>query len=386
MLKLKRKLFLVLTAVLFTITGTVLPVYAASTTSTSASSKTVSNVQKVDAYTGVKIIYNGKELTDTNKPYIINNTTYIPLRMLMSNFNKGVGWDDVNKRVIITDVASSSDSTASAQVTSLQTQNAQLQSTITALNARIQTLEDELNNSDSSDTSLSDIKSSLSSYFEDAGENYFSDSGIDTSISLSGDEDDLVYTVKLDFTDSDDYSNLEDVSESKIKTFLNAVKSKINSKIDGTDYEDADITGKLYDNDHSSYYVKYNSSSYTFSWDDDSSDTSLSDIKSYLNDYFDDAGDNYFDDDGIDTTISLSGDEDDLYYTVKLDFSDSDYSNLEDVSDSKIKTFLNAVKSRISYKADGSDYEDANIKGKLYDNDHSSYYVTYDGDSYDFSW
>ena len=53
---------------------------------------------------------------------------------------------------------------------------------------------------------------------------------------------------------------------------------------------------------------------YVFSWDDDNSD--ISDVTDYLNDYFEDSGDTYFSDDGIDVTIRLSGDEDDLVYSL----------------------------------------------------------------------
>jgi len=59
---------------------------------------------------------------------------------------------------------------------------------------------------------------------------------------------------------------LEDISKTKLKTFLNAVKSKISTKINDTDFEDASITGKAVDNDNSSYYIKYKGNSYTYSW------------------------------------------------------------------------------------------------------------------------
>lgn len=338
----------------------------------------------VQAYQGVKIIFNGQQLTGTTQPYIINNTTYVPLRMLMNGFGKNISWDAANYQVIITDTASSTETNLKAQLAQKDTQIADLQSTITRLNAQISDLKDE-NNDDS--TSLSDIKETLSDYFEDAGDDYFDDDGIDTTISLSGDEDDLAYTIKLDFDDADDYDKLKDLNESDIKSFLNAVKSKINSEIEDTDYEDADLTGKLVDYDTSSYYVKYNGSSYTYSWDDEDDDSSLSDIKETLNDDFEDAGDEYFDDDGIDTTISLSGDEDELTYTIKMDFSDAnDYDHLYDLSQSEIRTFLNAVKSTINDEIEDTDYEDADITGKLSDNDNSSYYVKYDGSSYSFSW
>lgn len=338
-----------------------------------------SNMQTVQAYKGVKIIYNGNQLSDSNQPYIINNITYIPLRMLMNNFGKNVTWDSVNYQVLITDDAASETS-----LTDKDAQIATLENTITTLNAKISSLESELNGS--SDADLSDAQEALNDYFEDAGYDYFDDSGIDTSISLNGDEDDLVYTVDLDFDDADDYDNLTEVSRSELKSFMSSVSSKLTSEIDGTDFEDADITGKLVDNDNSNYYVKYDGSSYIYSWDDDD-DISLSDIKGDLNDYFEDAGDDFLVDDGIETTVTLTGDEDDLAYTVKLDFDDANYyGNLKDCSQSRLKSLLIALRSQIYSEINGTDYEDADITGTLIDNDHSSYYVTYDGNSYTFSW
>jgi hypothetical protein len=339
------------------------------TTFTGSNVYAVSNAKMVTAYQGIKIVYNGQELTDSTQPYVINNTTFVPLRILMNYFGKAVTWDAVNSRVLITDDTSS----LKEQLAQKDAQIKTLQSQITQLNTKIS--ED--------DNDLSDIEDTLNNYFEDRADDYFDDDGIDVTISLDGDEDDLAYTVKLDFDDADDYSDLTDVSETDLKTFLNAVKSKINSEIEDTDYEDADLTGKLLDNDTSSYYVKYNGSSYTFSWDD----TDLSDIEDTLSDYFGDAGNDYFDDDGIDVTISLDGDEDDLAYTVKLDFDDADdYTDLTDISESNLEDFLDDVKSKINSEIEDTDYEDADISGELKDNDTSSYYVEYSNGSYSFSW
>ncbi|NPV93461.1 MAG: copper amine oxidase N-terminal domain-containing protein [Firmicutes bacterium] len=232
---------------------------------------------------------------------------------------------------------------------------------------------------------LNGLNRALDDYFEDVGYDYFNDNGIVAYINLSGDEDDLAYTIRLDFSGADDYDNLTDVSRTRIRTFLNAVRSRIESEIDGTDYDGADITGTLYDSERSSYYVRDNDGSYSFSWYGD--DTSLSEIRNRLNDRFEDAGNDYFNDDGIVAYINLSGDEDDLAYTIRLDFSGADdYDNLTDVSRTRIRTFLNAVRSRIDSEIDGTDYDGADITGRLYDGYHSSYYVRYSGGSYNFSW
>jgi len=235
---------------------------------------------------------------------------------------------------------------------------------------------------DESETDLSDIADDLEDTFSDAGDDYFSDESIAVTVGLSGDEDDLAYTVKLDFDDADSYDNLTDLSESDIDSFLDDVVSELTDAIDGTDYEEADVIGKLIDNDTSSYYVKDNGSTYTYSWD-----FSLSDVRDTLYDDFEDAGDTYFEDDGIATTISLSGDEDDLVCTIRLDFDDaSDYDELSDLSESDMESFLEEVMDQISDEIEDTDYEDADITGKLVDNNDSSLYAEYDGSDFTYSW
>jgi hypothetical protein len=339
------------------------------------------NAKTVQAYQGVKIIYNGQELKDSTPSYIINGTTYIPLRLLMSSFGKGVQWDAASSTVIISDSASAVQANSDV-VMALQKQIDQLQSSIASLTSQINNLK---GSSRTSTTSLSYIRSELNDYFADAGEDYLNDEGIDTSISLTGDEDDLYYVITLDCDDADYYDDITEISQSKLKSLMSAVKSRITSEADGTDYEDADITGKLVDGNRSSYYISYNGRSYTVSWDDE--DVSLSDIRSELNDYFADAGEDYLGDSGIDTTIGLSGDEDDLYYTIILDFDYADYyDDVTEVSQTRLRNLMNAVKSRINSEIDNTDYEDADITGILYDDATSSYNVRYNGSSYTFSW
>jgi hypothetical protein len=41
------------------------------------------SVQKVDAYSGVKVYFNGQEVINPDQPLIINDRTYVPLRMIM---------------------------------------------------------------------------------------------------------------------------------------------------------------------------------------------------------------------------------------------------------------------------------------------------------------
>lgn len=335
----------------------------------------------VQAYPGVKIFNGGQELTDTNQPYIINNVTYIPLRMLMNSFDKNVYWDSINYRVIVT--AGSAEANKDAQIK-------ELQSTIATLNARIASMEAQAKYS--SDISLREIKEALEDEFEDdAGDDYFDDDDIEVaSIKVSGDEDDISFTIKLDFSNSRNYSNLKKLNKRDIRDFLDDVREIIEDEIDGTDYEDADITGKLVDYDYSKYYVEQDKKgNYEYSWDSD--EVSESDLEDVLEDEFaDDVGDRYFDDGDIDwKSVSVDIDEDDeeIYYVIKLDFSYADdYDNLEELNKSDVANFLDDVRDTIEEEIEDTDCEDYIITGKLVDNDNSSYYVTDNKGRYTYTW
>jgi len=338
------------------------------------------NYLTVKAYPGVTIFYNGKQLTDAQQPLIINDYTYVPLRMVMENFGKTVAWDGVNRQVIITN--SVAEAQKEADLINLQNENKKLKDTIDQLNATIADLRERGSVAD-----LDDVEDHLADYFEDAGYDYFADSNLIFTFKLSGDKDDIVYDIEADFDDSRKYDDLRDLKTSAIEDFLEDVEAEILDEIDRTDYEDADITGELSDRDNSRYYVKYNGRSYSYSWSSRYVDDDLSDIASEVEDYFIDAGDTYFLDDGISVDISLTGDEDQIEYLIKLDFRYADYSDsLEDLSTSRVRSFMNAVKNRIITEADGTYFEDAKIIGELRDSRDSSLYVEYDGRNYDFSY
>lgn len=338
-----------------------------------------SNAITVKAYPGVKIVYNGQTLTDANQPYIINDTTYIPLRMLMNSFGKMISWDAANRQVTIT--SGLAESQKEAELINLRKKNAELENTIKTLNDQLSYQRER-----EDDVSLSDLRSTLNSYFKDAGEEYFDDDRLDFTFSLRGDEDDLEYTIEADFSDSREYDDLADTRTSDIEDFLDKVESKIESELDRTDYEDADITGELEDADYSRYYVKYNGRTYSYSWEDDGDDINLSSLEKTLRSEFDDAGDKYFDDSRLDFTFSVSGDDDELEFTIRMDFDDSrQYDDLEDINSFDVRSFIGAVKTEISSEIRGTSYKDADINGKLIDNDNSRLYIEYEDGRFEFS-
>lgn len=387
----KRNLLVALASILIVVFGAV-TVYGAPNVST-----------VVQAYKGVKIVYNGTTLTSTSEPYIINNTTYVPIRMLMNQFGKDISWDAANQQVIINN---------SADEVNKDKQIEDLKNQVTALNAKVKGLETALGNADttirtiddvlnkyqkisipvttpvtpgnSTGATLGDFQTNLNKFFKDAGDEYFDDDGIECSINLSGNTVDLAYDIALDFDDADEYDRLNQISQSKIKNMLNIVKAKINAEISGSNYQNAKITGKLSDQDNSKYYVKYNGSSYTFSWDE--SDV-IGDIIKTLESDFKNGGDTYFNDNGIVFKFKVSGDEDDLSYKIYINFDKAkSFDNLKQLNKTYVRNFLNKVKSSITSEIDDTDYEDADITGYFYDDGDSDYYVKYNGSSYTFSY
>lgn len=225
--------------------------------------------QTIQAYTGVRIIYNNQELIDERPAYIINSSTYIPLKMLMDNFDKSISYEQSTNRVIIKDKADtmsvqqiselnntisslkaqlaklqSENSTLTGQNTALTSENTALTSKITTLNNRIAALQDD------DDDELTDIEDDLQDDYEDAGEDYLGDDEIEVYISVTGDDDDVELEVFLDFSSSDDNDDMEDLSYTTVKNLLKRIYDDLEDELDDSDdYDKADLEAIMMDDD-----------------------------------------------------------------------------------------------------------------------------------------
>lgn len=224
--------------------------------------------ENVQAYRGVSVQYNGQLLTADQQPYIINNVTYVPLRLLMNNFGKDISYDNSANKVIIKDKTSADAATIAdlkAQIAKLEKENAELKSENASLTTKNTSLTNRIAALEDDDNELTDMEDDLMDDYEDAGDDYFDDKDIEVDISVDGDEDDVEFEISLDFSDSDKYDDLTDVSTSNFKSLMKAVYSDMEEMIEDTDYEDADITG--YIEDDSDYEVKYNGSTFSYDFD-----------------------------------------------------------------------------------------------------------------------
>lgn len=248
---------------------------------------------------GVQILYNNQVLTSTNQPFIVDGTTYVPLRMLMDSFgDKQIAWDNTARRVLISSSTSQVEAMYMQQISSRNAQITELQNKVKTLEAQL------LAAKSSSDVDLDDLEDDLNDDYED-----FED--LDLSITLSGDEDKITLKVSIDETDWDT------LSASEKEDFLQDVCDDI-----WREAEDADINGTVKDGTKTL-------DSFSVDADDD---VSLSDID--LDDLEDEINDDYEDYESLDFGFKLSGDADDI--TVNVDIDADDWADLSTTKKEKL--------------------------------------------------
>lgn len=243
-------------------------------------------------YNNIKIVYNGNEVsTDAStEPFMINGTTYVPLRVAGTALDKKVSWDGNNKRVVIEDNAVPVDNTtvvalnqqinnltqqlatAKAEVTSKDATIAQLEKDKAALQEQVNKNNSNNNNNSSSSTSLRDLEDDLNDDYGDYERTY-------AEISLKGNDRNV--TVNID-VDKDRWNNL---SSSKQKSFLQDIADDIIKA-----YSRASISGTIYDDSNSNKLLTFETNSRgTVTTKTTTSTVSLStlarDIRSFMNGY-----------------------------------------------------------------------------------------------------
>lgn len=201
-------------------------------------------------YSNIKLVYNGQTVTSSTgqEPFVVDGTTYVPLRMAGEALGKSLYWDASTKQILITDVTSSADKATieslneeveelNEQITSLKAELNTANSTLTSKNSTITSLESQIkslrNALDDDDQDLDDLEDDLNDDYED----YYD---LDADITLSGDEDDITVKVKVE------EDIWEDLTTTKQKSFLQKIVDDILDEFD-----DADVSGTVRDKDSS---------------------------------------------------------------------------------------------------------------------------------------
>ncbi|QDX91468.1 copper amine oxidase N-terminal domain-containing protein [Brevibacillus laterosporus] len=192
------------------------------------------NVQAT--YNNVKVKYNGYVVPTDTEPFIVNGTTYIPLRMMAGVFNKDVSWDQASYTVTVGD-------RVDPRIAQLQSEISSKDSKIASLERDVSNYRDQLDKKDK-DKKKKSKNSDVDDLEDDLNKEFGKYKKIKWNLELKGDEDDLDLTIEVDLGDyKDEY---KDLSESEIKKFIKEVCEYI---WDEKDFDEANIDGTLVDTD-----------------------------------------------------------------------------------------------------------------------------------------
>ncbi|WP_102345081.1 stalk domain-containing protein [Bacillus sp. Marseille-P3661] len=292
-------------------------------------------------YNNIKIMNNNQlvSVEPSDEPFIVNGTTFIPLRMMGELFNKSVIWDGVTQTIKIAD---NSTPISQATIDSLKAQ-------ISAKDAQILKLQTELNNLKGKEVDLGDLEDQLNDDYGDY------DDIDDVEIFLAGDEDLIDIRIDVDSRDWDD------LSDSEKEDFLQEIVDDI---LD--DYEDAEIEGTIKDGYNSDTLATFESNS-DGDIEFENTGVDLDDLEDQLNDDYEDFRDL------DDVAISLSGDEEDIDITIEVD--KADWDTLDE--DEKLDFLQDIVDDMLD------EFEDAFIDGRINDSDNASRLDTFYADGED---
>lgn len=290
-------------------------------------------------FNGIKISYNGQIKTDEKEPFIVDNTTYVPLRLVAELVGKNVTWDGVNKQIAITDNGpSTSDqaqqiSTLTAQLAQKSFEIAQLKQEKAALEQQIKTLQENQKNTT---TDLSKLEEQLIKDYEEY-------KNIEFDIQLSGNKDKITLKIKVDL---DDFARAwSKLSQKDIEKYIQDICDDI-----WDSFKDAKIEGYIYDTDAREDVVEFKSDSKQKLKFDFVGNTDISDLEDELNyDYK-----NYFT--GIRLSVELDGDKKDIVYEVRIDYN-AYGDEWDDLTDSQIRNFMSEIYDDIEDEFPGADIE-----------------------------
>ena len=304
----------------------------------------------LEAYDDVQIEYNGANLTGADGPLIINNKTYLPLRMLMDTFgDKSVIWDNAMRKVKIFNKQSASETGYMNQIAQRNARIAELEKEVQALKAQIAT------SGTSSDKKISDLKKDLNDDYEDYDKK-------DIKISLSGDTSKIKLTVTLKKADWSDFS------ASEKENFMEKLCDDI-----WDEFSKATIDGTIKDGSKEldSFTVKAGKDVSLDDGDEDEDDDAadLSDLSSAIVKKFK----TDWTDEKLVLSLKLSGTKTNLTYKVSLDMSKYD-DEWDDLSASEKKGLMDDIYDEIK-----DEYSKATVKGYVYDTDKGKNVATYDG-------
>ncbi|HHV82174.1 MULTISPECIES: copper amine oxidase N-terminal domain-containing protein [Tepidanaerobacter] len=263
-------------------------------------------------YRNIKIKVNGKLVDVGNtEPFIYNDSTYVPIRLISEALDKVVEWDNNQSTVIITDKSTSQTSqeiaNKDAQIQNLTYQNSLLQSKIIELNKTIDDLKKEKEEKENADEYLEDYLYDEYSKWNDIKFNY------KVKESSSGD-----LTLTIEFDKSDYKSEWNKLTERKIENWLNDIYDYVKDEFPKADFE-----GTIKDTDKKETLVSFEESGSKLKVKFYDSTVSFADLEDDLNYFYGSNLTKYSKNFGsLKATIEVEDyDDDEIYITVIVNTS-----------------------------------------------------------------
>ena len=249
-----------------------------------------SGTQNLQAtYRNIRVTYNGVTQNIANEPFLVNGSTYVPLRAIGDIFGANATWDPASNTVIL---AGGSASSNSDEITQLNYQIAALQKELSEANAELAQYKANSSTNNSNTSNGSTSGSTITQAQLQETEDYLNNSLYDGlnnvncafDLSLSGNQ----INVAITFDTRTDNNNFNKLSESTIEKFLKRVGDNI-----AATHKDIVIAGTIEytnDNQEKASFTRSAAGKYTFTHDFDQ-DT--------LEELLEEETNNYLDFDGI---------------------------------------------------------------------------------------
>jgi hypothetical protein len=308
-------------------------------------------------FNNIKIFVDGKQQAGTPEPFIYDNTTYVPIRLVSTALGAKVYWDAKQNAVVISgkgqvnqaleqEIASlkSQLEQKDAELVQLRQQNAYMGIRIGELESSIKKLEEE---------KKKDPAKELEDYLNDE---YSRWNRMDFDFDVDGDEDDLEVTIGIDLSDYRSRWNSTDKDD--IEDWLGDIYDYVQDE-----YLDADFFGTIEDTYGDETLVEFEASGSKLKVDFKYSAEAFDDLEDDLNDMYGENLDDYsskFGDMTVD--ISVDGDEDDeeIFITITVDTSDygDEWDDVKETDDAEewIEDIVNYVLDR---------FEDYDVSGEV---------------------
>lgn len=294
----------------------------------------------------IKIFSNNKQVQLDVKPFIVDGTTYVPLRAMSNIFDKNINWDGKNLRIDITDKPNQD----AMNMAYLTQQIMEKQTKINELETKIAQLESEL--ATTKKDSKKDLRD-LKTYLNRQHSKY---EKISFDIDLYGNENEVEVEIYVDLDEY--YAKWSSLSTSKIEDYIEDVVDDV-----WAEYKNSKITGFIKNSAKNKKLVEFyinNRGKLVVNIESDSSKYNLDEMQAYLNRNYNKYG-------GVSFKIDLSGSKTSIGLYVTASKYDLDFFR-----ESEIKAYLKDLYKEITYE-----FSSADIDGYIED-DHSRYYFTFD--------